>query len=126
MDAEPKRAWWRKKRWIAAGGLLLAACYPLSLGPTMYAAGRGWVGEGTGEGFYAPVVYALNEIEDANRSAEVTVRATMPDGRVVTSRGQALDVETPWWAPAASMIAKPYWNFVTWCGEAGMRQANSG
>ena len=39
MDA-PKRPWWRKKRWLAAGLLLVALSYPLSFVPAMWVATR--------------------------------------------------------------------------------------
>ena len=55
---KPKRPRWRKKRWIAAGLLWLAVCYPLSIGPAVYAFNRGWMTpaiEATATAFYFPL-----------------------------------------------------------------------
>jgi hypothetical protein len=127
MDAERKRPRWRKKRWrFAATGLILALSYPLSLAPAMYAAGRGWIGGSIADAFYAPIVHVLNEVESAAKTSEFMVRAEMPDGRIVTSRGRSSDTDMPWWAPAASVVTRRYWAFCTWCGEAGIKHSERG
>ncbi|MDQ3332301.1 MAG: hypothetical protein M3552_16900 [Planctomycetota bacterium] len=41
--AQPKRAWWKRKRWIAAAVLWLVLAYPLGFGVIPYADGRHWV-----------------------------------------------------------------------------------
>jgi len=42
-EAEPKRRWYRRKRWWASALLWLVVTYPLLLGPLQYAHVRGWV-----------------------------------------------------------------------------------
>lgn len=44
MDADPKRRWWRKRRWRVALAfwLMVPIAYPLSLGPLSYVTARGW------------------------------------------------------------------------------------
>jgi hypothetical protein len=62
---EPKRPWWRKKRWAAAMLLWLFAVtiiYPLSNGPYDYCLGRQWISASTWERcrvIYVPVEKAL-------------------------------------------------------------------
>lgn len=41
-EPEPKRPWWRNKRWWATGFLWLVIAYPLNLGPLVYAVARAW------------------------------------------------------------------------------------
>lgn len=42
MSEPARRPWWKRKRWWAAGALWLLVAYPLSVGPVVYAVGRGW------------------------------------------------------------------------------------
>ena len=56
---EPKRPWWRKKRWWAATLLWLAVGYPLLLGPLTYAHFRGWVSAGAVLAAHEPVRLVL-------------------------------------------------------------------
>ncbi|MBA3312480.1 MAG: hypothetical protein M3552_09545 [Planctomycetota bacterium] len=39
----PQRPFWKRKRWIAAAVLWLVFAYPVSVGPAVYANGRGWL-----------------------------------------------------------------------------------
>lgn len=52
---KPKRSWWRKKRWWAAGLLWLSVAYVLSAGPVRYAVARGWMPDASFHTFYRPV-----------------------------------------------------------------------
>ena len=54
MD-EPKRPWWKTKRWRAAIALWLLIAYPLSLWPIAYLVGRGWVPLAPVKAAYAPL-----------------------------------------------------------------------
>ncbi len=39
----PRRPFYRRKRWLAAGLLSLVIAYPASVGPMLYAYQRGWL-----------------------------------------------------------------------------------
>lgn len=60
---EPKKRWWRKKRWAAAFALWLLVLYPLSVGPAGYAEQRGWLPTKPLSLFYAPVIVAAAAVE---------------------------------------------------------------
>ena len=122
MDAEPKRPWWRKKRWRIASAivLLIPVGYPGSMAPAAYCIGRGWIGESTLESFYGPVVRAMDAAIEAGRPSVAVAQVVKADGRVVTSRSQ---VRTSWWAPTAAAFARNYWDFIGSCAEAGASHA---
>jgi hypothetical protein len=53
MD-EPKRPWWRQKRWWAAGIIVAVAAYMASLGPLAYGEARGWISRNAAEQLRTP------------------------------------------------------------------------
>lgn len=68
---EPKRRWWHKKRWLAAGLLWLAFGYMLSEGPTTYAVSRGWISLAAVRPLYGP----LDLIRDHVPSLATSIQA---------------------------------------------------
>ena len=46
-SSQPRRPWWKKKRWAAALALWLAVAYPVSEGPYEYARVRRWISDTT-------------------------------------------------------------------------------
>ncbi|HEX6986030.1 MAG TPA: hypothetical protein VF170_11680 [Planctomycetaceae bacterium] len=54
MDPKPRRLWWKKKRWWAAGVLWLALSLPLLCGPLRYAVIRGWLPKSAESAFVWP------------------------------------------------------------------------
>lgn len=60
-EPQPRRRWWRKKRWqvAVAGWLLLPVVWPLAVGPLAYCERRGWIAEEWLERTYRPVYLAL-------------------------------------------------------------------
>ena len=65
MEADPRRPWWRKKRWIAAALLWLAALYPLNFGMLAYLAGREHLSDAAAEAtmvVYLPLIRAAEEV----------------------------------------------------------------
>jgi hypothetical protein len=43
MTEAPRKPFWKRKRWIAAGVLWLVIAYPVSEGPARYAEMRHWI-----------------------------------------------------------------------------------
>lgn len=71
MHHEPRRHWWRRKRWIAALLLTIALAYPLSFVPAFWVATR--LDHGSAEfqflcRFYRPMAIVLIESPHAFRN----------------------------------------------------------
>ena len=60
MTSPSVRPWWKKKRSAAALALWLAVAYPLSVGPALYAAIRGWVPFGVYDAYARPALLGLH------------------------------------------------------------------
>jgi hypothetical protein len=60
---EPRRPWWKKKRWAAALVLWLLVAYPLSAGPAVYAVARWWL-PGQALAVYSPI-FALVSLKES-------------------------------------------------------------
>ena len=43
MSVSARRAWWKRRRWVAAIVLWLLVAHPLSIGPLSYSDTRGWI-----------------------------------------------------------------------------------
>ena len=110
MQAKPSKPRWKRKRWIAAGVLALAVCYPLSAGPAAYAVGRGWLPGFVGL-IHRPAFVAR---EAAIRAA----RPTDSDGKPL--RRWKLEA-VPWHLRALWKAAHTWSDYVDWCYHAGER-----
>lgn len=113
----PRRPWWRKKRWVAAGLLWLPIAYALSYGPASYAVGRGWLGGGV-RAAYAPLVAAA----DALRPRPIYGCDVIDDGSIVTV--VAPDPDPP--PRVVGAVAQGYVDYVEWFRGLGERHARRG
>lgn len=63
---EPKKAWWKKRRWIATGALWLALAYPALAGPARYSTAHLWVPRGVYEVFRPAEALARSRVGEAS------------------------------------------------------------
>ena len=63
MTTAPRRPFYRRERWLAAGMLWIAAAYPLSVGPVAYVMQRGWITQATAEAYVWPIEAADDAAE---------------------------------------------------------------
>ena len=104
-ESEPRRAFWKKKRWYAVGLLLLLIAYPLSVAPMIYCLGRGWISPSavTSNTFYKPLFMAVDAASASEWSFE----------------------ERPWWEEAAASTVTHYWDSMIWFGHLGERHRDA-
>lgn len=133
MDVEPKKAWWRRKRWIAVAMIWLLAVYPLLRGPMEYAATRAMVPRGLLRAVYGPLdnflprygePYVTSQVVADPFAAEPNSEVSISSGEG-TSRARPRSYGTPIFERDPHPLGSHYRRYIEWWAALAYRHEHA-